>query len=100
MTKEYGKVLKQRLISVDLITDKKIIQSLDYFSKSNQEAQKLLYRINNSWLMSDVSRDLLLLINNYESRFGECHNKLRLILDLLSISHKLSFVFFSDGSSL
>jgi len=31
-------------------------------------------------------------------RFGDCHNKLRLLLDLLSMSYKLSFVFVSDGS--
>ena len=48
--------------------------------------------------MSDVCRDILKLLEVYETRFGECHNKLRLTLDLLSISYKLSFVFVSDGS--
>ncbi len=38
------------------------------------------------------------LLGNYEERFGECHNKLRLVLDLLTVSYKLSFVFVSDGS--
>lgn len=47
--------------------------------------------------MSDVTRDLLETLKNYENRFGECHNKLRLVLDLLGISYKLSFVFVSDG---
>ena len=38
------------------------------------------------------------MLENYEVRFGDCHNKLRLLLDLLSVSYKLSFVFVSDGS--
>ena len=38
------------------------------------------------------------MLENYEDRFGDCHNKLRLLLDLLSVSYKLSFVFVSDGS--
>ena len=48
--------------------------------------------------MSDVCKDILTLLDNYEQRFGDCHNKLRLLLDLLSASYKLSFVFVSDGS--
>lgn len=58
----------------------------------------MLYRLNNCWLMSDVCKDLFKLLENYQERFGSCHNKLRLVLDVLSISYKLSFVFLSDGS--
>jgi hypothetical protein len=35
---------------------------------------------------------------SYEVRFGPCKNKLRLILDLLAVSYRLSNVFVSDGS--
>lgn len=48
--------------------------------------------------MSDVCKDIFKLLGNYEPRFGDCQNKLRLVLDLLSISYKLSFIFVSDGS--
>lgn len=48
--------------------------------------------------MSDVSRDIFKFLEGYEERFGDCNNKLRLVLDLLGISYKLSFVFVSDGS--
>ena len=91
-------MLRQKLISVDLITDKKISEPLDFFSTSNQDPAKLLYRLNNCYLMSDVCKHLFSLLENYEARFGDCHNKLRLLLDLLSMSYKLSFVFVSDGS--
>jgi hypothetical protein len=96
LTKEFGAVLKQRLISVELISDRKVVEPLDFFGQP--EAAKLLYRLNNCWLMSDVARDAFRLLDNYEQRFGECHNKLRLLLDLLSIAYKLSFVFVSDGT--
>lgn len=90
--------MKQKLISLELITDKKLGEPLDYFSATNLEPAKLLYRLNNCWLMSDVCRDLFKLLDNYEVRFGDCSNKLRLTLDFLAMSHKLSFVFVSDGS--
>jgi hypothetical protein len=48
--------------------------------------------------LSDVCKDLFSLLENYEDGFGDCHNKLRLLLDLLSVSYKLSFVFVLDGS--
>jgi hypothetical protein len=49
--------------------------------------------------MSDLCRDVFkLLETDYAPRFGECVNKLRLLLDFLAISYKLSFVFVSDGS--
>jgi len=98
LTKEYPGVLKQRLISVEMITEKKLSEPIDFFSSTSSDPAKLLYRLNNCHLLSDVSRDLFLLMENYEVRFGDCHNKLRLLLDLLSISYKLSFVFVSDGT--
>ena len=100
LTKEYPGVLKQRLISVEMITEKKLSDPIDYFSPTSSDPSKLLYRLNNCHLLSDVSRDLFLLLVDtpYELRFGDCHNKLRLLLDLLSISYKLSFVFVSDGT--
>lgn len=44
-----------------------------------------------------MCKDLFKLISNYENKFGECYNKLRLLLDLAAISYKTSFVFVSDG---
>jgi len=35
LTKEYPNVLKQKLISVDLITEKKMQEPLDFFSSTN-----------------------------------------------------------------
>ncbi len=63
LTKEYPTVLKQRLISVDLITEKKIQEPLDYFS---QEASKLLYRLNNCYLMSEVCQSIFGLLDTYD----------------------------------
>ena len=97
--KDYGTVLKQKLISIELLASKNLADlQLDYFSTTTQEAAKLVYRLNNCWLLSDMCKDIFRLLSNYEVRFGPCHNKLRLILDLLSIAYKLSFIFVSDGS--
>lgn len=97
--KDYGAVLKQKLISIELLSSKNLADlQLDYFSTSTQEPAKLIYRLNNCWLLSDICKDIFRLLSNYEVRFGPCHNKLRLILDLLSIAYKLSYIFVSDGS--
>jgi hypothetical protein len=99
VTKECPNVLKQKLISLEMITDKKLIEPLDYYSQTTAEPAKLLYRLTNSWLLSDPSRTLLtLLTSGYDTLFGDCLNKLRLVLDLLAIGYKTSFVFVSDGA--
>lgn len=104
VSKDFPAVLRQRPISLELVKEKGLTgedgQSLDYFSLTTQEPSKLLYRLNNCWLLSDLCKDLFIhtLNSSYESTFGTCHNKLRLILDLASLSHKLSFVFVSDGT--
>lgn len=97
--KDYGAVLKQKLISIELLASKNLADlQLDYYSTTTQEPGKLIYRLNNCWLLSDMCKDIFQLLSNYETRFGPCHNKLRLILDLLSIAYKLSYIFVSDGS--
>jgi len=48
--------------------------------------------------MSDICKDLFTILENYETNFGQCYNKLRLMIDFSSISSRLSFVFISDGS--
>ncbi len=45
-----------------------------------------------------MSRPVRALGERLHGSVGECVNKLRLLLDLLAISYKLSFVFVSDGS--
>ncbi len=94
--------MKQKLLSVELIKQKGLHEqagtSLDYYSHTSKEAAKLLYRVANSWLLSDICRDLFTLLEDFETVFGECHNKLRLILDFSSICFKTSFVFVSDSS--
>ncbi len=72
---------------------------MDYYSQTTAEPSKLLHRLTNSWLLSDPARTLLsLLSSDYDLLFGDCQNKLRLILDLLAIAYKTSFVFVSDGA--
>ena len=48
--------------------------------------------------MGDISKELFKLFENYEKNFGECINKLRLMLDFASVSYKLSHIFISDGT--
>jgi hypothetical protein len=57
----------------------------------------MLFRLNNSWILSDIQKDLFKLFENYQDNFGQCTNKLRLMLDLASVSFKLTNVFTSDG---
>ncbi|CDW85886.1 UNKNOWN [Stylonychia lemnae] len=98
LTKEHPSSVSHRIISVELIKDKQIEEPLNYFSSSNKEPAKLLSIINNCWLMSDLCKDLFKILENYDNNFGECFNKLRLILDFASICFRQSFVFVSDGS--
>jgi hypothetical protein len=81
LNKEYSGVLKQKQISVELVKEKDLHLPLDFFSPHPNEAGKLLLRVNNSWLMNDICSDLFKLFENYELNFGECYNKLRLMLD-------------------
>ena len=54
LTKDYGSVLKQRLISLEMISEKNLSEPLDYYSSSSQDPQKILFRLTNCWLMTDV----------------------------------------------
>ena len=49
-------------------------------------------------MLSDICKDVFSILENYDNLFGECHNKLRLILDFSSMCFKLTFLFVSDGS--
>ena len=100
LNKDHSSTLKQKLLSVELIRDRQIhdLTSLDFFSQTNKEPMKLLYRVTNSWLLNDLCKDLFSLLEDYDLVFGDCHNKLRLMLDFTSICFKMSFVFVSDVS--
>ena len=60
-------------------------EHLNYFSTKDKEPAKLLSILNNTWLMSDICKDLFKILENYDTNFGECYNKLRLMLDFTSI---------------
>jgi hypothetical protein len=57
----------------------------------------MLFRLNNSWILNDIQKDLFKLFEKYDENFGQCINKLRLLLDLTSVGYKLTNVFSSDG---
>ena len=100
LNKEHSPILRQKLLSVELIRDRHIheLPSLDYFSQTTKEPMKLLFKATNSWLLNDLCRDLFSLLEDFDVVFGECYNKLRLMLDFTSICFKMSFIFVSDAS--
>jgi hypothetical protein len=98
LKKEHAGVLALKLIDIDYIKSKNIQDPIDYFTPGNSDPQKILFRVNNSWVLADLCRDLFLIFENYEPLFGECLNKLKLMLDLGTTCFKLSFIFTSDGS--
>eukprot|EP00347_Sterkiella_histriomuscorum_P023264 403335317 len=98
ISKEHPSSLNQRTISVELVKEKNIEEPLNFFSSKDKEPAKLLSVVNNCWLMSDICKDLFKILENYDTNFGECYNKLRLILDFTSLCFRQSFVFISDGS--
>lgn len=59
--------------------------ALNYFSTKNKEPARILNILNNCWLMSDMCKDLFKILENYDTNFGECYNKLRLMLDFTTI---------------
>lgn len=85
LSKEHHRILNSKIISVEYIKDKQIEEPLDYFSLKDKEPEKLLRILNNTWLTSDLSHSIFKLLENYEVNFGECYNKLRLMLDFGSI---------------
>ena len=45
----------------------------------------MLMKLNNTWLMADLCKDVFRILESYETNFGECYNKLRLVLDFSTI---------------
>jgi len=84
LNKDHKRILNTKLLSVEYIKDK-LELPLDYFSVVNKEPAKILNLLSNCWLLSDLSKDVFGKLQNYESAFGECFNKLRLMLDFASI---------------
>jgi hypothetical protein len=91
-----SKILKCRLISVDLLHVYKIHPSspLDFTSIN---LQKLLFRLENSIILLPTLRITKSLLIDYKSHFENNLPTLKLILNVFKWALKLCHVFISDG---
>ena len=94
LARDFGGLLRQSPLSVELVA---ALELGDDFLE-HRASRKLLAQVSNAWLLSDICREVFSVLEGYEVNFGPCHGKLRLMLDLGAVCHRLSFVFVSDGS--
>ena len=72
-----------------------IIKKIDF--ENDSECKKLLFRINNSWLMVETFKSIFDALLDYNSKFGNSLNKMKLLLDVAGVSYKTSYIFESNG---
>jgi hypothetical protein len=52
----------------------------------------------NSWVLSDSWIAVFDIIKDYRKNFGECINKLKIMINIARMAYRISFLFVSDGT--
>ena len=85
LSNEHGQVLREKFISVELM-EEKCIERIDFKTK---KCEKILERVNNSWILADVWPLIEGALGNYKETFKDCYNKLKTIIQLSKVVYRL-----------